>query len=1083
MKILELRFKNLNSLYGEWSIDFTNPEYATNGIFAITGPTGAGKSTILDAICLALYGRTPRLGLITKSDNELMSRQTGECRAEVVFETQHGTFRTSWSQHRARKKANGNLTEPKHEISNAITGDILEEKKSRVSGVVEEKTGLNFDRFTRSILLAQGNFAAFLKSDSNDRSSILEQITGTEVYSEISMRVHNRQRAESKTLELLQTEVSGVKVLTAEEEAALTTKGTENKSTLDTLTVQKEKLQQGLTWLEVVAQLEKDVTAIKSEEKQLLEQVESFKSDTHRLHRAQQAATLDGEFAGLVSKRNERIADVESLKKGEALLPTVIETLSRNEKELTESELKGTEAKEALKKELDVIKGVREHDLIMGEKKIALAVEASELQKIAIQLSDAEANKRELDKKSTALTEESESIATYCETHAGDALLISQSGTITDQVTALVDSRKLLQDEKNEVAEQQQQCDTDTRKMAELTQEGKAQKKAHSDLLKSVAEVKKALADALAGKDLKDYQYDREMMIKQQGHQKVIASLEEHRDALVDGEDCPLCGSTEHPYAEWNVPSSDTLGDSITEITLFIGKIENLLLKVAGLENDEQKSVLALVEQDKKVGILEVTIRESNDALSKMITHQQELELKRSTIRQQVIQKVEPFGITITEETDLLKVLTEVESRLAQWNKNTTQNEAIEKEQNLLLQELKQVEGVMETLTSSITEREAKRKGSQAELDSIIAQRTEMYGDKNPDAEEKRFEESVTKSEQKVLLVQESVAVEKKKLYQYQERVNTLTESIATQKPLLEVQEAAFSNQYSTLGFDDEDSFITSRMESKERAALEAKARSLKDAEVAVVTRKNECENRLTKEKSKVVTLQSAEDITAELGELNHELNAVTEEATTIKVQLSANEQAQKQIAEKRGEIDAQKRECSRWDVLHSLIGSADGKKFRNFAQGLTFEMMVSHANKQLQKMSDRYLLVRDESSPLELNIIDNYQAGEERSTKNLSGGESFIVSLALALGLSKMASKKVRVDSLFLDEGFGTLDEEALETALETLSGLQQEGKLIGVISHVPALKARIGTQIVIHTRSGGKSSIEGAGCVSVTA
>ena len=160
------------------------------------------------------------------------------------------------------------------------------------------------------------------------------------------------------------------------------------------------------------------------------------------------------------------------------------------------------------------------------------------------------------------------------------------------------------------------------------------------------------------------------------------------------------------------------------------------------------------------------------------------------------------------------------------------------------------------------------------------------------------------------------------------------------------------------------------------------------------------------------------------------------------------------------------------------MIGSADGKKYRNFAQGLTFEMMIGHANRQLQKMTDRYLLVRDDTQPLELNVVDSYQAGEIRSTKNLSGGESFIVSLSLALGLSHMASKNVRVDSLFLDEGFVTLDEEALDTALETLAGLQQDGKLIAVISHVPALKERISTEIQVVSQAGGKSVILGPGC-----
>ena len=145
--------------------------------------------------------------------------------------------------------------------------------------------------------------------------------------------------------------------------------------------------------------------------------------------------------------------------------------------------------------------------------------------------------------------------------------------------------------------------------------------------------------------------------------------------------------------------------------------------------------------------------------------------------------------------------------------------------------------------------------------------------------------------------------------------------------------------------------------------------------------------------------------------------------------------------------------------------------------------MMIGHANRQLQKMTDRYLLVRADTQPLELNVVDNYQAGEIRSTKNLSGGESFIVSLSLALGLSHMAGKNVRVDSLFLDEGFGTLDEEALDTALETLAGLQQDGKLIGVISHVPALKERISTQILVSPQTGGRSQISGPGCGELSA
>ncbi|MDQ6973411.1 MAG: SbcC/MukB-like Walker B domain-containing protein, partial [Mariprofundaceae bacterium] len=200
-----------------------------------------------------------------------------------------------------------------------------------------------------------------------------------------------------------------------------------------------------------------------------------------------------------------------------------------------------------------------------------------------------------------------------------------------------------------------------------------------------------------------------------------------------------------------------------------------------------------------------------------------------------------------------------------------------------------------------------------------------------------------------------------------------------------------------------------------------------------------------------------------------------------LKQQLKEQADSQQKLQAQLEKIDAQTCELARWIHLNDLIGSADGKKFRNFAQGLTFELVVQYANQQLRHMSDRYLLQRDQQQPLELNVVDCYQAGEIRSVKNISGGESFIISLALALGLSQMSSNNVKIDSLFLDEGFGTLDHESLETAIDTLSQLQQDGKIIGIISHVDSIKERIGTQIQVQPISEGKSAISGSGCYAL--
>ena len=161
---------------------------------------------------------------------------------------------------------------------------------------------------------------------------------------------------------------------------------------------------------------------------------------------------------------------------------------------------------------------------------------------------------------------------------------------------------------------------------------------------------------------------------------------------------------------------------------------------------------------------------------------------------------------------------------------------------------------------------------------------------------------------------------------------------------------------------------------------------------------------------------------------------------------------------------------------MNELIGSAEGNKYRNFAQALTFEYLIGFANQQLQKMSERYILKRvaDAANPFDLYVIDKYQNCEERTAQNLSGGEKFIVSLSLALGLANMASKNMKIDTLFIDEGFGTLDSDYLDVALSALANLQNEGKLIGVISHLTELKERITTHIEVIPNSNGHSRVE---------
>lgn len=305
MRILQVRFRNLNSLAGEWEIDLTNPAFTSDGIFAITGPTGSGKTTILDAVCLALYGRTPRLNKVTRSGNEIMSRQTGDCFAEATFETQAGRYRCHWSQHRARKKPDGELQAPRHEIADADSGEIFEVKIRGVADQIELATGMDFDRFTRSMLLAQGGFAAFLQANPDERAPILEQITGTEIYSRISIRVHERNREEREKLNVLQAETAGIVILEPEQEhdirQALETKQKEEAE----ISVKSADTGKAIGWLNSIEGLKKEIVSLADEEIKLQIDIDAFKPDRDQLIRAMSAASLDGSYATLTAIRKQ----------------------------------------------------------------------------------------------------------------------------------------------------------------------------------------------------------------------------------------------------------------------------------------------------------------------------------------------------------------------------------------------------------------------------------------------------------------------------------------------------------------------------------------------------------------------------------------------------------------------------------------------------------------------------------------------------------------------------------------------------------------------------------------------------------
>ncbi len=361
----------------------------------------------------------------------------------------------------------------------------------------------------------------------------------------------------------------------------------------------------------------------------------------------------------------------------------------------------------------------------------------------------------------------------------------------------------------------------------------------------------------------------------------------------------------------------------------------------------------------------------------------------------------------------------------------------------------------------------------------LINRRRELFGKKDVKKRELELDKNETKNNEGMnSSIREFVRLKEKLITTTTTAIDNLISSTKARTTQIENTLLEFKKSYNIRGFKTLDDFLSKRLPLEEREKLQQKKKRLDDQLNRVLTRKEDRHLRLKELKGQVVSEQNIDDLKESLDIIESQFKAISEELGALKERSETSRNQRSLFKDKQELVEKQNHIVEEWFMLHEIIGSADGKKFRNFAQGLTFELMVNHANIQLKSMTDRYLLVRDREKPLELNVIDNYQAGEVRSTKNISGGESFIISLSLALGLSSMASSKVKVDSLFLDEGFGTLDQEALETALETLGTLHQSGKLIGIISHIPALKDRITTQIIVNKVSGGRSIISGPGC-----
>ncbi|MGI5878999.1 MAG: AAA family ATPase [Syntrophomonadaceae bacterium] len=1219
MKIHQIRFQNLNSLIGEWSIDLSHPAYLSDGIFAITGPTGAGKTSILDAICLALYGRTPRLASINSNSNEIMSRHTGSCYAEITFETREGQYRCHWSQQRARKKPDGNLQAHKHEIVDARTGQVLENKIRDVAARVEEITGMNFNQFTRAMLLAQGAFAAFLQASADERAPILESITGTEIYSEISRKVHERSREEKNRLEVLQAETTGMKLLSASEEEQL-----QDEWQLK-ITHEKEQQQQlanmreALAWLEKLNELESEIKTIDQQWQDYLQQQAAFQPEQDRLLAARQASALDVSYANLCNARQSQKDDTTSLIKVRQDLPGQKEALQKAVQAWQEAGNKLQELKILRRSEGETAKRVREIDVLIRQlqqqmEEIQSVIATAELECSDLQTKIAEQQKNLQDKQKNR-----DEIEKYCIDNRHDAGLVGGLTGITRSFNQLMDLSAALKNKQAEWLTNEENLQILTISQQEIAVACENNRAAMERQYRVLKNNQDSLNASLQGHRLSwwrtrldDYRYrenrmaelkqiltkvsqlDSELVnnrrlieqLEQQQQQLITAieageeeagnlereaahletqvmllnriqDLEEERSRLEDGKACPLCGSTEHPFASGNVPQLDETEQNLhasrqllkkvnqeiqqgkIEVAKVNNRLENTLKAVQDNEqlmrneSELQNVVMAelnlqfseenmVAEIESLLLVNEQNIIEYNEKIIAMETSEEaikelsagydeaqtmfknsELQLQQSSWQQQqackdnerlqreyrniksevlnlqaaVLKELAPYDISELPLDGLAEIIEGLRQRKDLWEYNQTEGLRLEKDISAGQNELEIKQFRWQTGKNAIQSNQIRLDGLGEQCQVQRKVRFELYADRNPDREEERLDKEINIAEDRVGQARDYVEELKQHLNHLQKQEEKLGDDVQKRSLELQTMEQDFIAGLQQTGFNEEENYLQACLPADEQESLSLQMEQFEKEKTGLQTRLADRQDKLQQEKDKQITNQSYEVLQAGLPVCAQELSDLQDSIRDIRRTLQENDHSRKQMQEHLKKIEIQNEQLRGWQVLHDLIGSADGKKYRNFAQGLSFDIMINHANRQLQKMSDRYRLVRSYDQNLELNVIDHYQAGEIRSTANLSGGESFLVSLALALGLSGMASHKVSVDSLFLDEGFGALDEDTLDTALTTLAELQQDGKLIGVISHVPALKERISTRIQVISQSGGRSILQGPG------
>ncbi|NDP26110.1 MAG: AAA family ATPase [Flavobacterium sp.] len=1239
MKILVIRIKNLASLEGNTEIDFTAEPLCSAGIFAITGATGAGKSTILDALCLALYGKTPRYLQAKEAGIEIKDAQgstlsqgdvrsilrdgTAEGFAEVDFVGIDGNhYRANWNVRRARNKADGSMQSDSVTLKNITSNIEIPGRKQETLNEIARLVGLNFEQFTRSVLLAQGDFTAFMKANRDEKSSLLEKLTGTHIYSEISKKIYEKYRFEEVQLRDLNLRKEGIITLTEEDLKTLSDDQEILETQIKNLEKDIEKLSSEIRWHEQLAKLQtghdeanaslqlateaKTLALPRSQKLLLAEQVQQTRTWADALKHTQQQHT-------------EKTTAFTALK---VTITTLQEQKEDLETQLKLAENRLAEKNKALADALPILEQAKKLDTLLTEKKeqveklkeeaenaseentkyqTALTAKQDEYSNLEAQIKNTTDWKAENKDRSpiaenkdlilSKLQDAQKLLAIVQTSHTNLIQLQGQIGTNEAQKT-LIQSN--WQQRSQGLENLKKSYDAQSKELLLIPIENLNLDKTETD--QKIENTIKAQAhwqifysnqtelETLNQKQLKDQfdyktkqeasqklttqlpvekaQKDTTYQILQQARLASAKNVETLRDALIDNEPCPVCGSTTHPYIVHNPQLENVLAQLektyqekeqsyLASYSLHnaLEQESNSLEQTIQSQNEEIKSKQSALERKKQAweqfdnAIDSQAIADAKKAewieekLQSLKIRQADLlgQIQAHTDKKQLLERtknhIDPLKENINSLADQIKdiqgklsvyheqqnsntkerdkattelngveqllspyftasdwmenwkstpadFVERIDTFVKKWKENTEKFEKYNHQQAALEATLKELQNQAKNLSSEVSKK-TEACLAQHNIHLVFSQqRDAIFAGQAVNETEAQLKQAITEAQQqfeKLKGNQQQLNIDTAKAHTQKEELTTTLTRLETEAQKLAQQMQDWLSDFNqkndqSLNIDTLNQLLALSIDgiNTERTALQTIEEEVTKASTILAERKQAFDRHKQNSESE----RPLEELNTLKAVAKSDLEQKKHKKGENSFRLQQDQANKNSITELLKNIKAQATVTENWSKLNEIIGSADGKKFRQIAQEYTLDVLLGYANIHLQALTSRYKIERIPAS-LGLQVVDQDMGDEVRTVYSLSGGESFLVSLALALGLASLSSSRMKVESLFIDEGFGSLDPTTLNIVMDALERLHNQGRKVGVISHVQEMTERIPVQIKVSKQQSGKSKV----------